>query len=272
MTDVQHFALPNGQTVHFQPGSHSYWETYDEKKGTCSGRIPGISTVSKADGDLQKDGLLDWASKLTVEGAAREAALGLSLDTAEDMRSALAWLESGESIWDTLRSEKLTWRDLRAEAGTRGSLAHDILQHLAEGVTPLAQTPWDEATIRFWNEAEPNPVHVESVVYSERLGVAGRFDLMTEEEGRYTLRDLKSSKWLSNSFFVQLNLYRAAAIDCGYPTADKLEIVQVHDNATYSIVDVPIRLDWALNALATYKTGKEIAAEIRAIRKLEKAA
>ena len=266
MSDVTRHEMPNGDVCFYRDSDHAYWErSLDD--GKCSGRIPGISTVAKCADTGSNDGLLDWASKLTVEGAAREASLGLSLDDPDDIKAALAWMASGERIWLTLQEEKLTWRHIRQEAGERGSQSHDILERLANDEDVKPTNGYDSAVIDWWATNAPKPIHVEAVVYSSALSLAGRFDLMAIIEGERWLLDLKTSKWISPAFFAQLNLYHKAACHAGYPRADRLGIIQVRENGTWEQVECPVRPEWALQALDTYLVGKDLQKAVRAAQK-----
>lgn len=259
------FVMPNGAVVWYRDSDHQY---NSSEKFTRNTRIAGVSTVSKCDGDNNSDPLIDWGVRLDREGVAREASLGLSLDDADDMRAALSWLESGESIGQTLKQEKLTWRDLRHEAGTRGSLSHDVLQSLAEGKTPEVQSGYDRAVVHWWESRQPEPILVEQVVYSELEKFAGRFDLLCKINGQTVLCDLKTSKWASNSFAVQLNLYLLAGREAGlFQNVDRLAIIQVREDGTFRELDVPLNSEWALSALCTYRNGKAIGAALRASKK-----
>lgn len=269
---IEKHDLPNGGCIFYKDGpalspaqAHSYWR---EHKGgaSCSGRVPGISTISKCDGETNNDGLLDWAAKLDREGVAREASLGLSLDDPDDIKAALAWLGSGESIGQTLESEKATWRDIRRAKGNVGTASHDILERLARGENVAPANGYDRGVIAWWEATRPRPLHVEVVVYSEAHGFAGRFDLMCDEEGN-PLDDLKTSKWVSASHAIQLNLYRIGAIESGYPTADELAVIQVREDGGWREIPVPVNEDWALAALCSYKAGKELSSMVRAATK-----
>ena len=262
-TAIKH-TMPSGAVVFYRDSDHQYNAS---EKFTRATRVPGASTVSKCDGDSNNDPLIDWGVRLDREGVAREASLGLSLDDPDDIKSALAWLSSGKAIGETLKQEKLTWRDIRQEAGTRGSFSHDVLETLAREETPTLRNGWDHAVADWWHKRQPIPVHVEAVVYSEKLNVAGRFDLMARMDGALVLGDLKTSKFLANSFCIQLNLYRLVAVEAGYPEPERLIVIQVAEDGSWAEVEVPINPDWAKAALATYRAGKEIGKAVRAAKK-----
>ena len=261
--------MPSGAVVYYRDRDHQY---NTSEKFTRATRVPGISTISKCDGEVSKDGLLDWAARLTCEGVAREAALGLSVDD-EDVRQALSWLESPESVQDSLRHSKLTWRDLRSEAGDTGTDAHSVLEALVDGVTPLLRTGHDHAVRDWWEKRKPDPLGSEVVVYSPMWKCAGRFDLWAEIDYVLYLLDLKTSKWLSNSFAIQLNLYRLAMVDAGYePVPDHLLILHTKPDGTWQEVPIPLAPAWATTALNSYTHGKEIAAHLRAAKRTPVAA
>jgi hypothetical protein len=248
--------MPSGDTVYYKPGDHSYWQ---EHKGgeSCSGRVPGISTIAKNSGDTNVDGLLNWAARLTCAGVAEAA--GSQLDE--------GWLSTGETVQGVLERAGATWRQMRDKAGIRGSFSHDVLQNLSEGVTPILRSGWDHAVIDWFKKRRPEVELVEQVVYSPEEPFAGRFDLMALVEGQRVLLDLKTSKWASNSFAVQLNLYRIAAIRSGFATPQRLMILQVREDGSWTELYVPTRPDWALAALQTYRHGAEIRKALAAARK-----
>jgi hypothetical protein len=273
---IERHEMPNGSVVFYKDGTdlaanvgHTYWR---EHRGelSCSGRLAGISTVSKCDGQTDNDGLLDWAARLAYEGVAREASLGLACDP-EDAQDALAWLESADSIRSTMEASKTTWRDIRAEKGRIGTDSHEILERLTDvdpDVAVLPTTGYDRAVLAWWQENTPTPLHAEVVVYSAEHGFAGRFDLLAEIGGKRVLLDLKTSNWISASFAIQLNLYRLAGIESGvFDDVDRLVVLHVDDQGNYNPVEVPIRPQWALNALASYMDGKETGQWARAAGK-----
>lgn len=262
MSEVQRFEMPNGSVVFYRDKSHSYWQSYDPKKDTCSGRVGGASSIAKHDGDTSADGLMGWAAGLTCEGIAREIVRSRSLH----------WLGSKEDIQDWLKRQKLTWRDLRDEAGDRGTQAHNVWEALAEGDTPVLETMYDHGAFKWWGFAQPEVVHAEQVVFSELHGYAGRFDLLAWIDDELTLCDLKTSKYISNSYAVQLNLYSLAMKECGFPRPSKLLIVQVTAEGEFLPIEVPIRETWALNAIRAAAMGREITAHIKAEKKLAAAA
>lgn len=257
MSEVERFDMPNGTSVFYKDASHSYWGGYDEKKGTCSKRIPGISTVSKHDGDGNSDPLLDWAARLTVDGVCQAAGSQLNEE----------WLASSESITRVLRASKATWRDVRNQAGTRGSLSHDVLQQLAEGVTPIQRSGFDAAVLDWWKKRRPEALNVEQVVYSAEKEVAGRFDLRCSLGGETVLLDLKTSKFVSNAFHIQLAGYELCAREAGIGESDKQVILQVRADGSWDEWEgCASELDF-LTALSAYRMGKRIGGIQRAMRK-----
>lgn len=264
MSAVERHELPNGSVVFYKDADHSYWTGHDERTGKCSGRIPGISTVAKNDGDTNSDNLLNWSARLTCEGVAREASLGLSLDDAEDIHTALGWLQTGESVEAALQAEKLTWRDLRNEKGRTGNVTHGVLEALAQGADPILRTGYDHAVVSWWEEQQPEPLNVEQVVYSQEHGFAGRFDLRAAFDGDTALIDLKTSGFISNAYHVQLAGYELAARECGVGASDERLILQVREDGTWTEWTGHAAPDDFLTALQTYAMGKRISKQARA--------
>ncbi len=263
---VEKHPQPNGWLIHSRQSDHSYWKLHDEFKNTCSGRVGGISGISKIV-DIYIDGLIDWGSKLSCHGTARAASLGLSLDDIEDMRTALSWLESGESIWETLREQKLTWKDIRDEAGFRGYDAHEVFRALAEGREPEITRGYDESIVSWWKANEPVTEQVEQVVCSLReVGIpfAGRFDWRGKLGGQTVLLDLKTSGYIGRSFAVQLNGYDLACFRAGFGLADRLMILQAQEDGSIAQeIEVEQDHDDFLVALDLHARGKRIDSGLR---------
>lgn len=278
MSEVERHEMPSGTVTHYRDSDHQYNDSEGMKRDQ---RRLGASSVGGIL-DVNKDPLIDWGSKLTCEGMARQIQTVLSLpEAAEDV---LAGWNSGEALWDLLKREGLTWRQIRDEAGFRGADSHEILRALAEGREGRVQTGYDEAVVAWWEEREPAVLQCEQVVIGDWEGDAympdcrwaGRFDLRCQVvNGGQTetwLLDLKTSGFISRSFAVQLNLYLEASQQSGFGGAERLMILQVRENGEWREVEVPKNRLWAFHALAAYESGKEIDRELRKAQKAADAA
>lgn len=252
--------LPAGQKVYYRDSNHEYSLSPEFKRDS---RLPGISTIAKI-ADLGADPLLDWASRLTCEGMARQVQTALSLP--EGTEDVLAAWNGGDAVWDLLKREGLTWRQIREEAGFRGYDAHEVLRALAEGNEYTIKTGYDEAVIAWWMERDPKVLQSEQVVLGDSDGspYAGRFDLRCEIDGQTVLLDCKTSKYIGRSFAVQLNLYLEACKHSGIGDADRLVVLQVKESGEYREVDIPTNPLWAHLAVGLYEAGKDIDRGIRA--------
>lgn len=268
---------PDGPEVFYKDGpglvpaqQHSYWRGYTGD-GSCSGRLAGISTVAKNDGDTNNDRLLDWAAELTCEGIARELSLVRSLDNPEDIRDALSWAESGDAIWKTLERENLTWADIRKEKARIGTLSHGVLESLAADEEPTVVTGYDRAAFDWWQRRQPEVLQAEQVVYSAEHGFAGRLDLrviltldidapyaLPDIAGLVAMADAKSSGYISSAFHIQIAGYDLAAEESGFGATDVGFILQLREDGTWHEWQAHATPDDFLAALAIYERGKRI--------------
>jgi hypothetical protein len=81
-----------------------------------------------------------------------------------------------------------------------------------------------------------------------------------------TLLDLKTGS-IRPEAFVQLNLYRLAMRASGDAVPERLLLLDTRDDGTWREIEVPIRPEWALDALRVYENGKAIGKALRAATK-----
>jgi hypothetical protein len=222
--------MPNGAVVYYRDSDHSYWKSYEG--GQVSGRVPGISTIAKAgNGDTGSvDGLIGWGIKLYRQG--------------------------------------IDFKAKREQAAKDGTAVHKTLELLAKGTTIAA---YDEgghrrAVVDWWHTRHPEPRAAEFFVYGPYYGFAGQPDLFYDWDGFPTLLDLKTGS-IRPEAFVQLNLYRLAMRGCGYPSPKRLLLLDTKDDGTWREIEVPIRPEWALDAIRVYNNGKAIGKALRAATK-----
>jgi hypothetical protein len=230
--NVARHEMPNGAVVYYRDADHSYWERYDN--GQVSGRVPGISTIAKAgNGDTGSvDGLMGWAIKLYKQG--------------------------------------IDFKAKREEAAAAGTAVHKVLESLATNNAVIYEdAPGHvEAVIDWWHTRHPEPRAAEFFVYDPERKFAGQPDLFYGS----TLLDLKTGS-IRPEAFVQLNLYRLAMRNCGYVnylgenTPSRLLLLDTRDDGTWREVEVPIRPEWALDAIRVYENGKAIGKALRAATK-----
>lgn len=242
MSDVTRHDLPSGETVFYRDRDHSYWTGYDEGTGKCSGRMAGVSTVAKVF-DLDVFGAASgWGAKMTREGIAILASDAQGLD-GDDLRAALAWLNSADGIAEALADARLRHTDKRDEAAGRGTAVHETVLHaLASGavVPDMDSLSEDEkgyaqAVIKWWLNVDPAPELSEVLVADVGSGIAGRFDLVANIKGKRTLIDLKSGAAVRVSASAQLAGYQALMERSGYGPVDTSMVLLARADGSYVV-------------------------------------
>lgn len=270
--------MPNGDEVFYRDSDHSYYSAIsvkgDKVTGIKDARLTGISTVS-APFDWQPDGLMKWAARMTGVGVAALASEGLSLDEADDMRATLGWLNSGDAIWDALSNARLTFNDIKDQAGARGTNVHKHALHaLAQGkaVPDFAAMTEEErgyaqGVVAFWLAHSPKPIVSEHVVCDLELGVAGRLDLICEIAGGIVLLDAKTSGFIPTKHHVQVAGYDHCARTCGVSEVADRIILQVNADGGYE--PIPVQADAAdfKAAVDVYRRSGRIGREAGAARR-----
>lgn len=283
--------LPCGQVVYYRDRDHAYFRGAKENKdGSWSGtgRLTGVSTVVSPL-DFRPDSLMKWAAKRNGDGIAILAKIGLDCLELDDMRDALAWLESGEKIWAALEQGGLTFDQLRDDAATRGTNVHKhALHRLATGAPVPAfdrlteeERGYARGVMAFWHECEPTPLQAEQVVFSDRLGVAGRFDLRAQLSGSYMgqsllgatcMIDAKTSGYIAAKQHGQLAGYDLLARESGIGESERLLILQVTPEGGYELVDVTATHEDFEDALRVYRASARISREAKAAWRARQAA
>lgn len=267
----QRHVMPNLSEVYYRPRDHSYWrgvninprKPNEDIRG--QGRLAGVTTAV-APLDFRPDALLDWACRQEHHGVALLAAEGLSLEEPDDMRAALRWLTSADSIRQALLEGELLHTDARDRAGARGTNVHKhALAALAFGAPvprmkamTVEERGFARGVMAFWHEHEPEVTHSEQVVWSDPLGVAGRFDLRYRDEIGTVLLDCKTSGYISAKAHGQVALYESLAVQSGIKPSDTRLILQVDVEGGYELLPVRCSPAQALYAVATYRAAGEI--------------
>lgn len=254
---------------------------YHEKKGIDWDACREVPSVTNVLGVLDKSGALTWwgqgvgvdgVLELLKKRVLREDhyALYFGGECGSD-----GWLGSTradkDSITQLLTEHKLTVNHQKDKAADRGVNVHGALEAWVEnGRLPI----WEQ-----WPEAERGYVQglaefmaalsgvvggkeAELMVGSLEHSYAGRFDLVltlnkpvevvtktypkrkprVEEipAGRYLL-DLKTSKGIYSTHYLQLEAYEAAAVECGYEPTDHRGVIHVTADGRYELA---LNRDW----------------------------
>ncbi len=181
--------LPNGQSLWYidehptDPGqNHSYWR-HNPKTGRKGRRLAGVTTVTEfLQTKREKRQLQKWAAKTQCIGIA-ELYVSKAIHEGAD---SLDWLSNERSIWQELEAYGLTFDDVRERHARRGTNVHEVgFQALGMGrpVPDKDRLTKEEfghvvSIEAFWLDHEPVARLVEQIVFSDRLGIAGRLDFL----------------------------------------------------------------------------------------------
>lgn len=269
--------LPSGSSLWYVDADHSYWR-HNQKTGKRGPRLTGVTTVTKVlDHDPSK--LLTWAAKTQCIGIAE--LVGPMLLGEVDVEE-YAWLASKDSIWRQLERAGLTFDDVRDRAATVGTNVHErALQALALGrpVPDLdAMTPRERglsrAVMAFWLDHSPVPYEVEQIVYSERLGVAGRLDFrgaLATREGVGVI-DLKTGNFISAAAHSQVGGgYPLLAFESGFGESEWALILKVTEDGGYELIPAEGSREGFELAVAAYREAGRINREAGQARKAREA-
>lgn len=168
-----------------------------------------------------------------------------------------------------LGSEGVDYRDVRDDAGTRGTSVHDAAELLAkEGVRPkLNDFPQEDrgyvqALANFWLDHKPEVVATEVITASLEHGFAGRYDLVAVSHGRRVLYDYKTSgKVRPFAMFCQLEAYELAEVELGREPTDARAVVRLGEDGSFEVAESCATAQDFLHLLWTFKSEKRVARE-----------
>jgi hypothetical protein len=153
--------------------------------------------------------------------------------------------------------------DILQAAAERGNRVHDWCESFLLGDPKPVPAAADEelrcsAFLDWMEEREPEVVDVEKVVFSNEIRVAGKLDILAEDDGRLSIYDIKTgsgdyAKKMTASYPVQQALYAIAVREMYqldyYPAR---YILQLPKSGAYAVhhLDDPTDMDVAKAAAA----------------------
>lgn len=228
--------------------------------------VPSVTNIL---GVLDKSGPLTWwGMKVGLEGA---------LHLVRDQELLLTNYTVDELV-DLLTEHKLTVNHQKDKAAERGVNVHGALEAWCETTTIPSPTQWQEpergyveGLVKFLAaivHGRTRDVKAEVMVGSLGHLYAGRYDLRLTLErpvevvtrtypkradkvkeipaGRYLL-DLKTSRRVYDSHFLQLEAYEKASVECGYEPTDYRGVIHVTADGKYELA---LNKDWCFDDFA----------------------
>ena len=196
--------------------------------------LPSVTTVLKI---IHSEPLTDWMVKEERDGVLEAAGKAFASFPSFGW-DGITGTEFIEHIKRQLPRGKCCYAKSKA-AADHGTLVHGLIEGWAKGnPPPSCFSPVPEirhgydAFLRWATKVDLEPVAVEKRVASEELGVAGTLDMvgrLTRKTGTRVLAlvDVKTSKAVYPSMFLQLALYREALRHMGEEVPEVSVIVRV---------------------------------------------
>lgn len=215
---------------------------------------------------IAKPALIHWAANQE-----RTAVIEAAADLYEDIRATPAMSRPVyiTTLQGRIGKQKAHTREL-AKAAEIGSQAHALIERwlreqLGQRVGPEPRVHdgalWAFLTFQQWAQTvELEPLAIEQMVWSRRLGVAGTLDLYARVNGQHTVIDFKTGKAVYRESHLQNAAYQIALREMGHlgvPVDETYGIVfrlpKVVDDPETEIVAVPpvVELEPTLTAAVT---------------------
>jgi len=201
----------------FNPNNHSY--TLDGK------RLTGVTTII---GILDKPQLIGWASNMAVDYIK------------DNFPTGIITREEKEKVFEEARK---AWRIKRDKAGDIGTEVHKMIEDYVKSKinnernvfyseNPQVQKMFD----KFVEWAEENKVKFllsEQKLYSEKHWFAGTVDLVIEIKGKKYIADIKTSRDIYNTNYIQTAGYHIMLEELG----------KIKELEGYIVINIPKQLN-----------------------------
>ena len=165
----------------------------------------------------------------------------VSLDAYRDDDGAL----DVEAARARLKALRLTPNEVRDDAASRGTAAHEVCERLAAGWVPRPcerkeMDGYALAALSWFDTVRPDVLYAEHPVYSLAWRVAGTADIIYREDGRTILGDFKTHKPVRPSApayvkdLVQVSAYAACAREMGIEV-DEMRVIVLGETGRYAV-------------------------------------
>jgi hypothetical protein len=192
------------------------WPDFDDAKHryTMGSKVmPGVTGIL---GILDKPALVWWGMRVGLRAAHHLAQEGYDLSTFSADPQIPGKNDVGD--WERLTKElKLTTNHVRDAAGARGNVAHAGAEEWIKRQVPFDLSTasgeakgYYQSAAAFFIEVDAEWLASEVMVWSLKRWYAGTFDLLARVNGKLVLLDLKTSKDVYDTHWLQLCAYEGA--------------------------------------------------------------
>jgi len=146
----------------------------------------------------------------------------------------------------TWKRNNPNWKDILHDAGKMGTITHCLcqnhmssihgleLQNIEEEIKqseiPVKYLPRIiknyEYYLKWFDEYKPRPMHIEIPLYHSKDLYAGTADLICEIDGFIWLVDIKTGKYMYDTYDAQLYAYKEALVSMGH-RIDKMGVLRM---------------------------------------------
>lgn len=188
--------------------------------------------------------------------------------------------DTAEQWYDFLQECYKVHDEFKKEAGTSGIDTHELIeQAVKEAIKDNAgflksETYENEAVERFavWGRGK-RFIYSEVHVYSEFLWLGGIVDLVYEENGEIYIGDIKTSKSIYPSQFIQEGLYDLQQSENGFFNELGAKVGDPLDVAGYTVINIPraggLNVKTYRNTKALKQLGMTLVEGYRTLQELE---
>lgn len=264
---------PSGLEVYYQAGPKRLYRVRQQHMQSDPEQawqtewvdVPSVTTVN---GVIDKSGALTWWGQgVGGIGTLRLQALGIDLGPVWTLLGSGADDDARKELCALLTAQKLSTNHVRDKASDRGVNVHAAFEQWADDqrITPQPvvfaehEQGYVQGLADFLKAVtlgEPTDIQAEIMVASLKRRFAGRYDLRltlqkpvevvtrvypkkppkveTIPAGRH-LWDLKTSKDVYATHFLQLEAYEGASVECGYEPTDYRGVIHVTADGRYEL-------------------------------------
>ena len=186
---------------------------------------------------------------------------------------------SNSDYYDWLQECYRNHDEFKKEAGEWGSLQHEKIEEavkeaIKNGGYLKPEAYEDEAVERFasWGRGKKF-IYSEVNVWSELLWLGGQADLIYQEDDKYYIADVKTSKSIYASQFIQIGLYDCQQSENGFYTAEGEKVGEPLKIEGYTVVNIPklggLRVETYRGTKQLREFGVTLVSSYRTLKELE---